>query len=626
MPMSQLTSLTSLLPPMAVLTGNKPLQIVTIDFETYWAQDYSLKAKGMNMSEYVRDERFAVHMMALKIDDGVTRIVRPEDIPAALAEIDWASSALLCHNTAFDGFILSQRYDVVPSYYYDTLSMARGRFSVNFALDLDSVAKYCGFEGKIKDVLKDTKGVLDLPPALWGKLAGYCANDNDETYRIFQFMLPEYPQDELDLIDITIRMFCEPVLRVDLPRVQAALEAEVGKKVGAIIKAGAIAADLMSNQRFQQLLLERGVKVPMKVSARTKKLAPAFAKNDRGFRALMKDPNARQLVEARLAIKSTIGETRAGRLLKVGDEALPVMLNYCGAHTTRWSAGNKMNLQNLPRGGELRKAILAPEGHVVVVADSAQIEARVLAWLAEHDELLVQFASGSDVYKWMAAKIYGKPMDEITKDERFIGKVLVLGLGYGMGATKLQETLEKGALGAAPVMIPMWQAENWVETYRSANVPIVKLWEKMKQLIIRMAADIGTSTLFPPLEIVHESAFLPNGLALQYPDLKITVDKDTNDRGYTYISRGKRTRIYGGLFTENVVQALARCVVAEQMREIAKRWRVATMTHDEIVCVAPHERADECLQDMLTVMRTPPEWGNGIPLDAEGGWDVMYSK
>lgn len=248
------------------------MQIVTIDFETYWAQDYSLKAKGMNMSEYVRDERFAAHMMALKIDDGVTRIVRPEDIPAALAEIDWSSSALLCHNTAFDGFILSQRYDVVPSYYYDTLSMARGRFSVNFALDLDSVAKYCGFEGKIKDVLKDTKGVLDLPPALWGKLAGYCANDNDETYRIFQFMLPEYPQDELDLIDITIRMFCEPVLRVDLPRVQAALEAEVGKKVGAIIKAGAIAADLMSNQRFEQLLLERGVIVPKKISPRTKKV------------------------------------------------------------------------------------------------------------------------------------------------------------------------------------------------------------------------------------------------------------------------------------------------------------------------------------------------------------------
>ena len=611
---------------MAVLTGNEPLQIVTIDFETYWGQGYSLKAKGMNMSEYIRDERFAVHMMALKIDDGITKIVRPEDIPAALAEIDWATSALLCHNTAFDGFILSQRYDVVPSYYYDTLSMARGQFSVNFNLDLDSVAQYCGFEGKIKDVLKQTKDVLDLPPALWGKLAGYCANDNDQTYKIFQYMLPTYPPDELDLIDITIRMFCEPVLRVDLPRVQAALEAEVGKKVGAILKAGVLAADLMSNQKFAQLLIDKGIAVPKKISPTTRKWAPAFAKNDRGFRALTRDPKARELVEARLAVKSTIGETRAGRLLKVGDEALPIMLNYCGAHTTRWSAGNKMNMQNLPRGGELRKSILAPEGHVIVVADSAQIEARVLAWLAEHNELLTQFLSGADVYKWMAAKIYDKPVDQITKDERFIGKVLVLGLGFGMGPPKLQETLEKGALGAPPVIIPEWQAGIWVGTYREANAPIVKFWGEMKLLIARMAVDMGTSTLMPPLEIVHESIILPSGLALQYPDLKVTVDKNTNERGYTYLSRGQRSRLYGGLLTENIVQALARCVVAEQMREIAKRWRVVMMTHDEIVCVAPQKRAEECLADMINVMRTPPEWGLGIPLDAEGGWDTMYSK
>ena len=91
------------------------------------------------------------------------------------------------------------------------------------------------------------------------------------------------------------------------------------------------------------------------------------------------------------------------------------------------------NLQNLKRGGELRRSILAPKGHVVVVADSAQIEARVLAWLSQQMDIVNAFATKQDVYKLMASAIYGVPVEDITKDQRFIGKICVLGLGYGMG-------------------------------------------------------------------------------------------------------------------------------------------------------------------------------------------------
>lgn len=600
------------------------MQTITIDFETYWASDFSLRSKDLNMSEYVLDDRFSIHMMGMKIDDGPVTIYRPEEIEGALDSVNWNEAALLAQNTAFDGFILSQHFGVVSKYYYDTLSMGRGAFSVCHKLDLDSLAKYCGFTGKPKvSALLKTKGVRELSPELWQEVAEYCVDDVNETWNVFNYLYPTYPKKELDLIDLTIRMFCEPILRVDLDRVQGALEVEIGKKVGALLRAQATAADLMSNERFHTLLKNAGLAAPpLKLSPTTGKPTYAFAKTDQWMMENREHPVFGPIIEARLAIKSTIGETRAERLLNVGDNPLPVMLNYCGAHTTRWSAGNKMNLQNLPRGGELRKSILAPKGAVVCVADSAQIEARVLAWLAKHTVLLQLFANRVDVYRWMAAQVYNIPENLVTNEQRFIGKVLVLALGYGMGSGKLRDTLAKGALGAAPLKISFYEADMMVTQYRNLNQPIVDLWNRCKELLPMIAT--GTTTSFGPLTIEKDAIILPSGLALHYPGMGVRTED--NIRGYTYLSRGKVTHIYHGLLTENIVQALARCVVADQMLEISKRYRVVTMTHDEVVCVVSEKDADQCLDLMLASMKTPPSWAPDLPLNAEGGWDVMYSK
>lgn len=600
------------------------MQLITIDFETYWAKDLSLRSKELNMSEYVLDDRFSIHMMGIKIDDRPVKVVPGDRVLEELNKINWSESALLCQNTAFDGFILSQHFNVVPAFYYDTLSMGRGAFSVSYPLDLDSLAKYCGFVGKPKkESLLKTKGVRTLPPDLWGEVAAYCADDVNETWNVFNALVKGYPPDELELIDLTIRMFCEPVLQVDLNRVQAALEVELGKKVAALFKANASAEELLSDKKFAELLKSRGVVPPTKTSLTTGKTAYAFAKTDPWMMASRDLPGeVGALVQARLAIKSTIGETRAERLLNVGDRPLPVMLNYCGAHTGRWSAGNKMNLQNLPRGGELRKSILAPKGWVIVVCDSAQIEARVLAWIARHTVLLDLFRAGSDVYKWMAANVYNKAIADITKDERFIGKVCTLGLGYGMGASKLRETLAKGALGAPPLRVSTTQANDWVDAYRYTNSPIVEFWEDANDVLQRMAA--GTEMPFGPMEIMENALLLPNGLALHYPELGIREVKGR--RGYHYLSRKVWCPIYGGLLTENIVQALARCIVAEQMLRISRFYRVVTMTHDEVVCIAPAAGAERCLDLMISEMKTPPKWAPDLPLGAEGGYDVMYSK
>ena len=613
-----------------VEVDGKKYQIVTIDFETYYDKDYTLSGK-MNTSEYIRDDRFHAHGVGIKIGNGKTLWYTGKNIPLALREIDWSKCAMLAHNTAFDGFICSHVYGIKPAFYLDTLSMARAAHGHHMRHDLDTLAKAHGLAGKVKrDALVDTKGKQQLTDKEARALGAYCVDDVEDTYKIFWKLHDYIPDEELQLIDLTLRMFCDPVLRIDIPRVQAELEREVGGKAAALLRSGASVEDLMSNEKFAELLRRAGVNPPKKISPSTGRSTYAFAKSDLDFQALLQHPNekVRALAEARIKIKSTIGETRAVRFLEAGKNGmkLPILLNYSGTHTHRWSGGNKMNLQNLKRGGELRRSILAPEGHVIVVADSAQIEARVLAWLAQQTDIVQAFANKEDVYKLMASAIYGVPVDQVTKDQRFIGKICVLGLGYGMGPNKLQQTLKQGVMGP-PVDISLEECRRIVNIYRSRNYKIRQLWKIMDGIIVSMIT--GTHGEFGPLTYGKGYIQLPNGLFLQYYGLHGEAEVHHDDlvvHEATYLTRQGRSKIYGGLLTENVVQALARCIIADQMLEISKKYRIVTMTHDEIVVVCPKKDAEKCLADMIRIMSTAPEWADGLPLAAEGGYDTCYSK
>lgn len=140
----------------------------------------------------------------------------------------------------------------------------------------------------------------------------------------------------------------------------------------------------------------------------------------------------------------------------------------------------------------------------------------------------------------------------------------------------------------------------------------------------------GNTGSVGPMTYAKECIKLPNGLFLQYPELTghVYTNYYSGQYGLREASFMRRTRskLYGGLLTENVVQALARCIIAEQMLVIDERYQVVTMTHDEIVVIAPEAEADKCLDFMIDVMRTSPEWAEGLPLNAEGGYDVCYSK
>lgn len=613
-------------------------KVVTVDFETYFDADYTLRK--MNTSSYIRDARFKPHMAGIKIGRRPVKVYSGKKLTDALKAIDWSTHALLCHNTAFDGFILSHHFDVVPYLYLDTLSMARGLHSNDIGAGLDEVAQFYGVGNKIADILASSKGVRDLDKELYAKMAEYCAEDVRLTFEIFQFMLAVFPANELRLIHHTIKMFCDPVLKVDTPRVEKELAREIKSKEDLLVRVSGGITDLeqarkviASNESFADLLRAEGITPPTKISPTTKKEVYAFAKTDLDFTALSEHPDerVRDLVDARLAVKSTIGETRAGRFLEAGKNgwSLPVLLNFYGAHTGRWSAGNKMNMQNLPRGGELRLSILAPKGHQLVVADSGQIEARVNAWISGQDDLLEAFAAQSDdsptdVYTKFASTIYGREITKKDKLERFIGKIGVLGLGYSMGAAKLQTTLALGTMGPA-VFLELDMCQKIVNLYRRMNFKIVAFWKICDGIIQDMIA--GRSGEYKCLRWEKERIWLPNGMSLKYPDIRAKMG-DNGYAEYCYTRKGVEAKVYGGLLCENIVQALARIIIGDQLLELAdgRGYRVVTTTHDEVVCCVRTASANKCFKTMLKVMTTPPEWCADLVLSAEGGWAVNYSK
>ena len=442
--------------------------VVTIDFETYYGDKYSLTDKAMNTSEYVRDERFKVHLVGIKVGQQPTKVYSGDEAKAALQAIDWTQHALLCQNTAFDGFILAEHYGIIPAVYLDTLSMSRAVNGPAQRHGLAYIAPLFGFAGKVRaKALSDTKNIRDLDPSseLYKSLSEYCVDDVEDTCGVFWKMYDSLTDNELQLIDITIRGFCDPVLLVDTDRVQAELDREVAEKIASLLISGVKADTLSSANKFADELRKLGVEPPTKISKTTGKEAYAFASTDRGLMALQnhEDIRVRNLVEARLRVKSTIGETRAQRFLKAGENGakLPILLNYCGAHTFRWSGGNKMNLQNLPRGGELRRSLLAPPGHVVVVSDSAQIEARLNAWLSDELGLLDVFRAydageGPDAYRIMAAALYNIPVNQVTDEQRFVGKVCLA-----------EGSLVYSSRGWVPIETittddKLWDGEEWV--------------------------------------------------------------------------------------------------------------------------------------------------------------------
>jgi DNA polymerase len=605
------------------------MDLITIDFETYYDRDFSLSK--ITTEEYVRSDLFEVIGVSVKVNNQETEWASGthEQIKQWLqGNFEWERSFVLAHNTLFDGAILHWRFGINPRGWLDTLCMGRALHGVEVGGSLKALAERYRLGEKGTEVVNALgKRRLSFTDEELARYGDYCINDVELTYKLFGVMAQDFPKQELRVIDQTLRMFIDPVLELDGDMLQQHLISIKQMKEDLLTSSGVDKAELMSNDKFAEVLRSFGVEPPMKTSPATGKQTYAFAKNDEEFKALAEHDDARvqTLVAARLGTKSTLEETRTQRFIDISKRGnLPVPIRYYAAHTGRFGGDDKINMQNLPsrgnNGNKLKKAIIAPEGYTIIDADSAQIEARVLAWLSEQDDLVTAFAEGKDVYKKMASAIYGKPEFEITKDERFVGKTTILGAGYGMGAVKFQAQLK--SMGAE---VDTDEARRIIDIYRRTNDAVVRLWRQAQNALVNMSrgdtAPLGRRGV---LEVVpSESAIrLPSGLLMRYDDLKF----DLTEKGveFHYKTRKGRTRIYGGKVIENVCQAIARCIIAEQMLKIGKRYKVVLTVHDAIAVCVPDAEVVPATQYVEECMRWVPEWATGLPVNCESGSGKSY--
>jgi len=602
------------------------MKFLTIDFETYYSREFSLTK--VTTEEYIRSEQFEAIGVAVQVDDAKPEWFSgdAESMHQFLAQFDWANSLAIAHNAPFDGAILKWVYGLSPKGWLDTLSMGRALHGTEVGGSLKVLANYYGLGEKGTEV-ENALGLhrADFSPEQLARYGDYCKNDVALTWELFGQMSKGFPKVELRLIDLTVRMFTEPVLRLDTVLLDSYLEEVVKKKRFAL--ANYDRDDLMSNPKFAELLVKLGVEPPMKVSPATGKQTFAFSKTDEAFKALLEheNPEVQALVAARLGTKSTIEETRTERFIGIAKRgALPVPLRYYAAHTGRWGGDDKLNLQNLPRGSVLKSCIEAPDGYLMIDSDSSQIEARTLAWLAEQNDLVDAFDRGEDVYKIMASAIYNKDVSAITKDERFVGKTTILGCGYGMGAKKFQAQLKNFG-----VAIDLDEATRIIDTYRATYPKIVELWKSaasaLKSILQKQHTTLGRGDILKVEGV--KGILLPNTLYLRYPNLRKLQDDDGEIELVYDTKKGKAiipTRIYGGKVIENVCQALARIVIGEQMLLVAKKYRVVMTVHDAIACIVPSEQVENAMEYVEMCMRTRPDWGMDLPLNCEAGYGRNY--
>ena len=594
-----------------------------LDFETYYDVRFSLTK--MTTAQYVNDENFSVWGVGLKFDEDDTQWIPGDECFEVLQSIDWSDTAVVCHNTLFDAYILTHHYGVVPKYYYDTAAMSRGVYP-NQSASLKEVAMRVFPNDVTKrkgDELVTAKGIKDLPPDIEEDIAGYCIQDVDLTYDIFNAFLPTYPKQELDLIDLTCRMFVEPKIILNKKLLEEHRN-NVKETTSNLIEASGLTREVLASQvKFTQHLTdELQLVIPKKKSGRTGKMIPALGKSDPGYIQMCRaHPEHQAIWDAREAVKSRIEETRATRFLDSvnPDGTISVPLRYYAAHTGRFGGAEKMNLQNLPRGSKLRTALQSPAGQLMYVADLSNIEARMLAWLAKEQDLIDAFATGRDVYCEFASQIYNRDITKDDKLERYVGKTAILGLGYGMGADKFKATLKSGS---PSVEVTDATALNIVSQYRAMYPNIPLLWAGCKNLLFAMMNRGSIGMDYGPLTVDTNALQLPNEMHLKYPQLQYQHGEFTYSSGRSYI------RTHGPRVTENIVQALARIVITDQMLEIQRIPEVSVVLqiHDEVISLASDYEPDKTLEKIIDIMKTPLSWCPDLPLDAEGGYSTSYDK
>ena len=589
-------------------------RIVVVDFETYFSRKEKYDIKSMCLTTYIRDSRFWPLGMAYRfLDDEHTHwLAGVHAIEAWIKSIDWANTVVVAHNCKFDGSILAWRYGVVPHAWMDTVALAKAVLGENISgYSLKRLAEYLGMgvKGEIS-----CEGVLHPSAEQLAALGEYCKNDVEICKGIYEKLIPQFPQGQLQSLDWTIRAFIEPRLTLDGSVLSKGVESEKIRREEIIKKSGVDRAILASNKQFSEFLHERGLEVPTKISSRTGRPTFAFARTDEGLSKLA--TIAPDIYAARIASKSNLLETRGESLLEVAKTgSFPFDVGFSGAvQTHRYSGGSGAggNPQNFTRQSFLRDAICAPSGYSLVVGDFAAIELRLLAWLAKEPKLMGKIINDEDLYCDFASLKYGRKITKADKIERQFGKGAILGLGYNMGAKKFKATIK------AQTGMDISEEEAWktVDLYRSTYFNVPKLWEQAHNLLpLISGAKISCLWFAPFIKVQRNTLVLPSGLHIQYPNLRQIGDEWVYDI-YKKAYEAETTKLYGGKVIENICQALAGelCKEAIERAEIAGLHPVGQV-HDEILCIDMNP--DFAVGKLKACMEQPPKWMPTLRLKSE---------
>ena len=625
--------------------------LLFLDFETVWCSGspgvprYSSKAIGLEA--YLRDPRFGVHMvgMAFGAEDPVVH--HASDVEAALAAVDWASTVLVSHNAPFDGSILNWHYGRRPLLHVDTLALARLCFPRVTGHELGTVAAFLGLGEKTDD-----PGLFDgvmapgaFPcPRVARRVAAYCAQDVALCRALYHRLLQAIArmeeiagrppgslrEVEIAAADATVRMTAEPVLELDRTILEPLAAAEAKAADGRLRKAAVFAEEL------------RALGVEPETKPGKNGPIPAFAKTDAFMRNLLSHerPEVRALATARVAAQGNDETVRAGTLRAIARRGpLPAALQSNKTHTGRDAGGGGINLQNLPRESEIRRAIRAPEGQVLVAADLSQIEARVLAWIAGEDWLVEAFRAGRDPYREFAARMESIPVERVTDAMRQTAKSAYLGLTYGMGHGVGRERggyvrFVRGKGGEITDM----EAVRVHGAFRNAHPQVARFWAFGDSLLRAMAATppgqsvVRTEMPGMRFTVMHERIHLPSGRVLWYPGLKNHARKVARREDWRFGTQASTDggRVYGGKVVENIVQAVARDVLWAQTARIGRRLegraRAVLRVHDEAIYLVPNPADAPFVKGVVEEeMAKAPDWLAGAPITASAASGASWA-
>lgn len=637
----------------------------SLDFETYYDDQYSLRK--MTPAEYILDPRFEVISLSVKRPGHPGFILRPDQIPAFFEILRGLPDVVIVtHNALFDACIMAWRYNYVPKLSVCTLSLSRTWWGYKYRNhSLDALCGYdprLGIKGKEVARMKGLRYADIVALGLWDAYAKYCINDGVICENIFEMIMSEgFPLNELRVLDMVIRMATVPKFHLaqqELLTHKANIEQDKNNLLQAAMSVGANGKpDLMSNDKFAELLSSLGVDPPRKISPATGRENWAFAKSDKAFTALEDhpDPSVQAVVAARLGHKSTIEETRTERLINIGNiiwpteylasrgypqgsRLMPIPLRYGAAHTHRLGGDWKINPQNFPSRGKinhLKCALTAPPGHTCINTDSSQIEARIVAWLAGELELLEQFEKKMDPYSIFAAKVFGIDVASVNKEQRFLGKTSILGLGFGLGWVKFKEQVRVKSLEALKytgqgqeLILPDAEAARIVNTYRTTYYRVPALHRALQNALPILAGGFGHFSIGPCV-FEHERITLPSGLYLRYRNLR----QVRNDQGteWVYDYGGETKRIYGGALLENIVQALARIIVMDAAIRIEDQINpynlsIALQVHDALAYVVPDTMYPFVGSVLHAEMHRRPAWAPDLPIAAEMHTGPSYGE